>query len=91
MAQNSDSRALTLDIPSNLDAGTVSQVHASLIAALDLAEAGDAEVALTLGDETEACAVLALQLLASAQRSFPTGTLKIDARGTRALATLKNT
>ncbi len=91
MTRELKSQSLPLDIPSNLDAGTVSAVHASLVAGLELAETEDANVAVALGTQSEDCSALALQLLASAHRSFPAGTLTIDERGTRALATLTNT
>lgn len=88
MTTKSNAESLTVAIPSNLDAATAGAVHASLLSALNRAETGKARVALTLGKEQSSCASLSLQLLASAVRSFPTGTLSPDEGATSALATL---
>ena len=88
MTTKPTAKSLKIEIPSDLDAATAGAVHASLLSALERAEAGKARVALTLGKEQSRCAPLSLQLLASAERSFPTGTLSLDERGTSALATL---
>ena len=88
MTTKAKAKSLTIEIAADLDAATAGAAHASLVSALDAAEAGKTRVALTLGDERQECAPLALQLLASAERSFPTGTLSLDERAASALATL---
>lgn len=81
-------KTLKIEIPRDLDAATADAAHASLLVALERAESSGARVELSLGEEQSGCAPLSLQLLASAMRSFPDGTLSLDERGTSALATL---
>ena len=88
MTTKAKAKSLTIEIAADLDAATAGAAHASLVSALDAAEAGKSRVALNLGEEQRDCAPLALQLLASATRSFPSGTLLLDERAASAVATL---
>ena len=81
-------KSLTIEIPADLDAATAGAAHASLVSALEAAEAGKSRLTLKLGDEQPECAPLSLQLLVSATRSFPTGTLSLDDRAASAVATV---
>lgn len=76
----------TISIPADLSVAKAVEMHAQLVAALDAADpASRVEVELDDGVPTP----LALQLVVSTTRSFPTGRLGLGPRAAAALTSLE--
>ncbi len=78
------SEEMSIRLAVDLDAGTVSATHARLVSLLDAVETSEATASLELAADGEV-SPLSMQLLFSAQQSFPSGRLSLGPQAAGAL------
>lgn len=83
-------RAKTLRVPADIDAATAVEAHERLLHALDAAESAGVPVSVEFDPAESAPTPLALQLLVSAQRSFPADLLRLRPGAAADLATIEH-
>ena len=79
---------MALHLPADLDAGSVTKAHAQLLVALDTMESSHTVTVLEINTDGNDVSPLSLQLLVSAQRTFPEDRLSFGEHASAALASL---
>ena len=77
---------MTMHLAADLDARTVTPVHAAILSLLDAVEESDAVATLELDPAGGDISPLSAQLLVSASRSFPADRLTLGEHASAALA-----